>query len=106
MLSVKEYVDVQGRSPFAEWFYDLSAPAAAKVTAHVARIAAGNFSNVKPVGGGVHEKRIDWGPGLRMYFGSDGNELIILLGGSDKRDQAQVIRWAQEYWKDYRKRKR
>lgn len=105
MPSVKEYVDRQGRSPFGAWHRDLPAQPAAKVAAHLVRLGAGNWSNVKPVGEGVHEKRIDWGPGLRVYFGNDGAELVILLAGSGKDDQAKAIRLAQERWKDYRKRK-
>ncbi len=106
MPSVQEYLDSEDRSPFAEWFNGQSAQAAAKVAAHIARLAAGNHSNVEPVGGGVHEKKIDWGPGLRVYFGNDGKELIILLAGSEKRDQKRAIALAQQYWHDYRKRKR
>lgn len=106
MPVLKEYLDIEGRSPFSEWFDDQPAHAAAKVTAHIARLAAGNYSNVEAVGGGVHEKKIDWGPGLRVYFGNDGAELIILLAGSEKRDQKKTIAMSQKYWSDYRKRKR
>lgn len=106
MPTVKEYLDASGDSPFSAWFDRQSAHAAAKVTAHIARLAAGNRSNVEPVGGGVHERRIDWGPGLRIYFGNDGRDLIILLAGSDKGDQRRAIARAQAYWNDYRKRKR
>lgn len=72
---------------------------------HVARLEQGNFSNVRPVGGGVHEKRIDWGPGLRVYFANDGKDLVILLAGSEKADQQKTIERAIEYWNDYRVRK-
>lgn len=105
MPAVREYVDETGKSPFATWFDGLSAVAAAKVTSHVARLAAGNLSNVRPVGGGVHERRIDWGPGLRVYFANDGQQLIILFGGSDKGDQQRVIAQAQKCWRDYKRRK-
>lgn len=106
MPVLKEYLDANGRSPFSEWFNDQSAQAAAKVTAHLARFAAGNLSNVDSVGGGVHEKRIDWGPGLRVYFGNDGDQVVILLAGSEKKDQKRAIAMAQRYWHDYRMRKR
>jgi putative addiction module killer protein len=72
MLSVLEYLDRAGSSPFAEWFQKLDAVAAAKVTAAVRRLELGNFSNVKGVGAGVFEYRIDFGPGYRVYFGKDG----------------------------------
>jgi len=63
MIEVREYLDRNGRSPYAEWFDDLDAPAAAKVASAVTRMSQGNFSNVKGVGGGVFEYRLDFGPG-------------------------------------------
>jgi putative addiction module killer protein len=69
MLLIREYVDACGGSPFGKWLEDLDARAAAKVTVAIARIETGNLSNVKSIGGGVLEYRIDWGPGYRVYFG-------------------------------------
>jgi len=66
----------------------------------------GNFSNVKSVGAGVHEYKIDFGPGYRIYFGKDGEKLVILLGGGAKKRQRKDIATAQERWADYKKRKR
>ena len=81
MIDVREYLDSRGRSPFAKWFHDLNAEAAAKVTTVVTRISLGNFSNVKGVGSGVFEYKLDFGPGYRIYFGKDGEALVILLVG-------------------------
>ena len=67
--------------------------------------ADGNFSNVKGVGGSVFEKKIDFGPGYRIYFGKDGDTVIILLGGSSKQRQQQAIEAAKERWVDYRTRR-
>src|SRR5918996_4683680 len=106
MLLIREYVDARGRSPFAEWFDDLDARAAAKVTVALARIEMGNLSNVKGVGGGVLEYRIDWGPGYRVYLGRDGQTLVILLAGGAKRRQQQDIAAAQERWADYKRRRK
>ena len=65
----------------------------------------GNLSNAKGVGGGVLEYRINVGPGYRIYFGRDGDTLIILLGGGTKaRQQADVDR-ARDLWREYRYRK-
>jgi putative addiction module killer protein len=61
------------------------ATAAAKITTSVRRLELGNFSNVKGVGAGVFEYRIDFGPGYRVYFGKDGDALVILLGGGTKK---------------------
>jgi putative addiction module killer protein len=105
VVTLREYVDQQGQSPFARWFATLDAPAAAKVTVALARIEQGNFSNVKGVGAGVFEYRIDFGPGYRVYFGRDGETLVILLaGGTKKRQQADIVA-AQQRWKDYKRRK-
>jgi putative addiction module killer protein len=65
----------------------------------------GNFSNVKAVGSGVFEYRIDFGPGYRVYFGKDGERLVILLGGGTKKRQQQDITAATANWLDYKRRK-
>ena len=72
VLSVLEYPDERGKSPFGEWFDRLNAEAAAKVTTALFRIEQGSLSNTKSVGAGVLEWRIDFGPGYRIYFGRDG----------------------------------
>ncbi|MBD0273594.1 MAG: type II toxin-antitoxin system RelE/ParE family toxin [Acetobacteraceae bacterium] len=106
MPALREYLDDQGRSPFARWFDGLPTPAALKVRAALARIEAGNTSALKSVGKGVHEARIDFGPGYRVLLGIDGPELVILLGSSAKARQQQAISRAQERWADHRARKR
>lgn len=75
------YLDAAGESPYQDWFDRLDVQAAAKVTVAVTRIELGNLSNVKGVGSGVQEYRLDYGPGYRIYFGKDGERLVILLGG-------------------------
>ena len=66
---------------------------------------SGNTSNVESVGGGVSECRIDTGPGYRIFFGSDGDTLIILLGGGTKDRQQRDIVAARELWQQYKRRK-
>lgn len=104
-MTVLEYLDRAGSSSFAEWFGSLDAAAAAKVTTAIRRLELGNFSNVKGVGAGVFEYRIGFGPGYRVYFGKDGEALIILLGGGTKKRQDRAIASAHERWADYKKRK-
>jgi putative addiction module killer protein len=105
VIEVREYIDTAGRSPFTRWFRALNVQAAAKVATALERIADGNLSNVKPVGNGVLEYRIDYGPGYRIYFGRDGDRLVILLaGGVKKRQQADILQ-ARMNWEDYRKKK-
>jgi len=66
----------------------------------------GNLSNVKSVGEGVQEYRIDFGPGYRVYFERDCEMLVILLTGKTKKRQQRDIEAAHGYWQDYKKRKR
>ena len=103
---IEEYVDASGASPFGDWFGALAPVAAAKVTVAVTRIARGAVSNVKGVGDGVLEYRIDSGPGYRIYFGRDGNRLVILVGGGTKRRQDRDIAAAKARWVDYKARKK
>jgi|ERR1700675_2084732 putative addiction module killer protein len=104
-IRVLEYVDPQGRSPYAKWFDGLNAAAAAKIASALYRLAEGNFSNVKGVGGGVFERKMDFGPGYRVYFGKDGDAVVILLGGSSKQRQQEAIEAAKKRWTDYRSRR-
>ncbi|MCZ6744929.1 MAG: type II toxin-antitoxin system RelE/ParE family toxin [Alphaproteobacteria bacterium] len=105
-MEIREYIDTLGRSPFARWFDGLNAHAAAKVATALARMEQGNLSNAKRVGAGVSEYRIDFGPGYRVYFGKDGDLLIILLGGGTKKRQQKDIETAQDLWREYKQRKR
>jgi putative addiction module killer protein len=83
----------------------LNSQAAAKVATALTRLALGNVSNVKGVGSGVLELRIDFGPGYRVYFGKDGERLIILLGGGTKKRQQNDINAAVADWEEYKRRK-
>ena len=105
VLTVLEYLDPAGASPFSVWFRRLDATAAARITTALQRLGLGNFSNVKGVGSGVFECRIDFGPGYRVYFGKDGATIVILLGGGTKKRQDKDIADAHERWADYKKRK-
>jgi len=94
-----------GRSPFERWFNGLNAVAAARVTVAPTRMGQGNFSSVKGVGEGVYELKIDFGPGHRVYFGKDGERIVILLGGSAKKRQGAAIAAARTAWAEHRRRK-
>src|SRR5713226_1916757 len=105
MIEVREYLDQGGHSPFAVWSDRLNREAAAKMAAALARIQQGNFSSAKGVGSGVYEYRIDFGPGYRIYFGKDGEKLVILVGGGTKKRQQEDINTALARWRDYKMRK-
>jgi putative addiction module killer protein len=105
MPEVREYIDKDGRSRFAEWFDALEARAAARVVTAKIKLSAGQMGNLKPVGSGVAEYRIDYGPGYRVYLGQDGAQLIILLAGGDKSSQPRDIQEALRLWQEYKARK-
>ena len=105
-IEIREYLDERGHSPFDRWFNDLDATAAAKITIALSRVENGNLSDAKGVGRGVMEFRIYFGPGYRVYFGRDGDAVVILLAGGTKVRQQRDIRTAQSRWDDYRQRKR
>jgi putative addiction module killer protein len=108
-IEIEEYLDSNGESPFAKWFEALDAKAAAKIVSAIDKMSRGLLGDVESVGGGVSERRIDFGPGYRVYFGSetDGRTtkvVILLCGGSKKRQNADIAE-AKKLWKDYKSRK-
>jgi putative addiction module killer protein len=106
MVELRGYIDEQGNKRFANWLEELDAFAAAKVSIALARMEQGNFSNAKSVGAGVFEYKIDFGPGYRVYFGKDGELVVILLGGGTKKRQSRDIAAAQLCWADYKRRRK
>ena len=103
---LRYYLTGKGDSPFEDCYSGLDQMAAAKVSVAIARLGVGHASNAKGIGEGVLEYRIDWGPGYRVYFGRDGETLVILLTGDTKQRQARDIARAKEFWADYRRRRR
>jgi len=100
------YCASNGKIPFEEWLFDLrDRKARAVIRARLSRVEQGNAGECKPVGSAVYELKIDFGPGYRVYFGEDGETLIILLLGGDKSAQNRDIQKAIDYWKDYKIRK-
>ncbi len=88
-------VAIRKTETFARWLDDLSdIRARARVQARIERLAAGLAGDVKPVGEGVCEMRIDYGPGYRVYFMKRGRDIVILLAGGDKRTQSADIKTA------------
>ena len=106
MIELRGYIEKNGKKRFADWLEGLDADAAAKVTIALARMEQGNFSKAKGVGSGVFEYTIDFGPGYRIYFGKDGESVVILIGGGTKKRQQQDIAATQECWAAYKRRKK
>ena len=90
--------DDAGREPFTEWLVGLDVPTRARVRVRIDRIEDGSFGDTRPVGEGVSELRLDFGAGYRVYFGQKGNEVHLILGGS-KRTQDRDIVSALKLWR-------
>jgi putative addiction module killer protein len=107
MYEIEEYVREDGASPFAKWLSGLrDNRARMRLLTRLDRASLGNLGDWKALSGteGVAEIRDTYGPGYRVYFSFVGRRIILLLGGSTKRDQKKAIARAQEYLADYRKR--
>ena len=100
-----EYLTIEDRAPFGEWLgalKDLKGRALIRV--RLDRLSLGNFGDCNRIGEGLHELRIDFGPGYRVYFGQKGKQLVLLLCGGTKRTQKLDNQQARNYWDDYRSR--
>jgi putative addiction module killer protein len=102
-LRVRVYTTPDGRCPFDDWTLALKdVRARAKIRARIARLRDGNFGDAKPIGGGVHELRVHYGPGYRIYFARQGRALLLLLCAGDKQTQPRDIARAKRYWRAHR----
>jgi putative addiction module killer protein len=95
-----------GRNPFDRWFEGLDNNNQVRIVTALDRLERGNFSTAKGGGCGAFELRLDFGPGYRIYFGKDGETLVILRGGGTKRRQQADIEAALTLWQEYKRRKR
>jgi putative addiction module killer protein len=92
-----------GDLPFDQWFGSLpDSITRARIQARLARIRLGNLGDSKNVGGGVHELRIDFGPGYRIYYARAGSSVVLLLGGGDKSTQRKDVARARQLWAEYK----
>lgn len=102
-MQLHYYQTSTGARPFPEWLAGLKdRQARARVDARLARVIAGNLGDVRPVGVGVLEMRIDWGPGYRVYVAQVGQIAVLLLCGGDKRSQQKDIERAKAYFEDFK----
>ena len=105
MFELRHYTTADGVDVFAQWLDSLrDRQAQARVAARLVRLNNGNFGDCKPLGEGVWELRIDWGPGYRVYYAIQSQRLILLCEGGDKRSQAADIKRAIERWQDWQQR--
>ena len=107
VVEIRHYVSRSGRDVFDAWLSSLAdVRAQAKVAVRINRLAVGNFGDCKPLGQGLYELRIDWGPGYRVYYAIIAKPVVLLLCGGDKRKQSSDIERARNYVKDYHTRSR
>jgi putative addiction module killer protein len=100
------YRTTSGAFPFRDWRSGITdEDTKAAIDARIARFRGGNFGKSRSIGGGAIENKIDFGPGYRIYYGLDGDEIVVLLCGGDKSNQAARIKMAKSCWKDYKERK-
>ena len=105
IIEIRHYQSAEGEQPFTQWLQDLrDQRARVKIRIRLDRLALGNFGDCEPLGGGVIELRIDWGPGYRVYCARLGQVVILLLCGGDKRTQKKDIERAKDYFEDYKAR--
>ena len=103
--TILTYVKPDGNTPFNDWLEALrDRKARAIIRTRINRVRLGNLGDCRSVGEGVNELRIKFGAGYRVYFGQEGETIIILLSGGDKSSQDQDIKQAKKYWKDYQRR--
>jgi putative addiction module killer protein len=104
-ITVLHYLTASGASPYQEWFESVrDRTARAAVLARINRVRAGTLGDWKIVGDSVFELRIDHGSGYRIYFGRDGNTVVVLLAAGAKKSQHRDIKNAKENWRDYEAR--
>ena len=105
-LTIDYYQTAAGRSPVKEWLHALDGSIQDIIDARLTRVRRGLLGDVRSVGNGVGELRIDVGPGYRVYFGRHGKTLVILLNAGQKKGQTSDIQTALAYWADYLRRKK
>jgi len=96
------YQDENGNEPYSSWFKSLKdRRGKARIETRLQRLGTGNYGDCEPVGTGVFELRMFFGPGYRVYFGEEAENIVVLLCGGDKDTQNRDISTAKEYWKEH-----
>ena len=104
-VTLEYYITEAGKVPFKDWLESLKdINSRAKIRIALDRVRLGNLGHAKSVGEGVHELKINYGSGYRVYYAFAGNPVVLLLLGGDKSSQTKDIARAKEYWKDFKRR--
>ncbi len=105
IIQVLEYITEDGINPFHNWLNSLKDRSArARIRVRLNRVRLGNFGDCKPVGKGVNELRVDYGPGYRIYYGKTETSIVIVLCGGSKKTQSKDMQLAQTYWAEFKRR--
>ncbi len=102
IFELEYYTTANGKSPFTKWLNRLDTTTIAQVTLKIDALSCGHFGNVKFIGDGIYEFKIDLGPGYRIYHTRIGKKLLLILTGGDKKNQQNDITKAKKYLIDYR----
>ena len=106
IMNVEIYQDKHGREPFSQWLGSIKDNRTrARIDNRLERLRVGNFGDSRSLGSGLYELRLHFGPGYRIYYGKQGNRIVVLLVGGDKSSQARDIGRAQRYFEDYKRNK-
>ena len=100
-IEVKIHQDQNGQKPFNNWFLKLDLKTRVRITQRINRIEHGNLGDYKNLGDGIYELRFFFNSGYRIYFGKEGNTIIIILCAGDKSSQSKDIEKAKQYWRNY-----
>ncbi len=107
MLEPKQvvfYADERGNEPFQNWLNKLrDQQSRRRILGRLLRFQHGHYGDVEPIGDGLLELRLFFGPGYRVYFGEDGESIVVILCGGDKDSQSRDIKNAKIYWKEYKR---
>lgn len=103
--TINEYTDEFGNSPYSQWLGSLrDARAKARIIINVDKMELGLFGDSRPIGYGLSELRIHYGPGYRVYYGKEDTHMYLLLCGGNKLTQSKDIKLAIKHWKNYEQR--
>ena len=97
-FKIKEYISLSGKNYFRSWLEDLEKTSRAKIQARLFRVELGNLGDYKRLGDGISELKINFGPGFRVYFGEEDDQIILLFIGGDKSSQKKDILKAKSLW--------
>jgi putative addiction module killer protein len=99
------YTDEDGNEPFQAWIDNLrDKQGRRRIINRLFRVQQGNYGDVEPIGEGLSELRLFFGPGYRVYFGEDAGNIVVILCGGDKSSQSRDVEEAKAYWKEYKNR--